>query len=69
MDLPTVSPEIAKAAAAAFHAVGDYLQTGKPMPAYLIALLAGVAAALGDFLPAKKKGDEARKDNKEDEAC
>lgn len=58
MDLPTVSPEIAKAAAAMFHAVGDYLQTGKPMPAYLIALLAGVAAAVGDFLPTKKGKDK-----------
>lgn len=58
MDLPTVSPEIAKAAAAAFHAVGDYLQSGKPMPGYLVALLAGVAVAVGEFLPAKKNKDE-----------
>jgi hypothetical protein len=58
VDLPTVSPEVAKAAAAAFHAVGDYLQTGKPMPSYLIALLAEVGAALGVFLVAKKSNDK-----------
>lgn len=45
--MSTISPELAKAAAAAFHAVADYLQTGHPMPGYLIALLTEVAAACG----------------------
>lgn len=58
MDLPPVSPEIAKAAAAAFHAVGDYLQTGKPLPSYLIALLAELGAGLGLFLAVKKNKDK-----------
>jgi hypothetical protein len=65
VDLPTVSPEIAKAAAAAFHAVGDYLQTGKPMPGYLVALLSEVAMAVTGFLvvrKATKKDDESNKD-------
>lgn len=66
MDLPTVSPEIAKAAAAMFHAVADHIQSGKPMPGYLIALLAGVAAAVGEFLPAKKPKSDEISNDKED---
>jgi hypothetical protein len=58
MSLPTVSPEIAEAAARMFHAVGDYIQSGKPMPGYLVALLAEVGAAVGAFLVVKKNKDK-----------
>jgi hypothetical protein len=56
--LPTVSPEIAKAAAAMFHAVADHIQSGKPIPAYLVTLLSEVAIAVGAFLVVKKGKDK-----------